>query len=115
MMNYVLGINSGFGKHDGAAVLLKDGQVVAMAEQERFSRHKHAFSELAVDAIKYCLNTAEIDLQDLSAIALGWDERLFATIYSGSFNEDEFLKALFPHTVFRYDRYPSIRYVPHHI
>jgi carbamoyltransferase len=54
---YILGISCYY--HDAAACLLKDGQVVAAAEEERFSRLKHD-SSFPVNAIKFCLEFAGI-------------------------------------------------------
>lgn len=41
---YVIGLSSGMkhGHHDGAAVLLRDGELIAAAEEERFTLAKHA-------------------------------------------------------------------------
>ncbi len=69
-MTYILGINSSY--HESAACLLKDGEVVAFAEEERFTRVKHAKparvdnpDELPTNAIDFCLNRAGIRLKDL--------------------------------------------------
>ncbi len=65
-MTYVLGISAYY--HDSAAALVVDGQVVAAAQEERFSRIKHdaAFPTLATE---YCLNERGIGPDDLSAVA----------------------------------------------
>jgi carbamoyltransferase len=62
---HILGISCYY--HDAAAVLLRDGQVVAAAEEERFSRIKHdyGFPKLA---IKFCLEQAGIQGQDLDYV-----------------------------------------------
>jgi carbamoyltransferase len=54
---YILGISCYY--HDAAACLLKDGQVIAAAQEERFSRLKHD-SAFPVNAIKFCLDYAGI-------------------------------------------------------
>ena len=54
---YILGISCYY--HDAAASLLKDGQLVAAAEEERFSRIKHDYS-FPERAIQFCLDTAGI-------------------------------------------------------
>ncbi len=76
-----LGINAAF--HDSAAALVQDGQVLAAAEEERFTRIKHAkrpvpFStwELPFHAIDYCLRAAGITLADVHHIAYSFDPRL---------------------------------------
>ncbi|MBF0197099.1 MAG: carbamoyl transferase [Planctomycetes bacterium] len=68
---YVLGICSGFklGHHDSAAALLKDGEIIAAAEEERFRREKHARSYLANRSIKYCLQEAGITMKEVDFIA----------------------------------------------
>jgi carbamoyltransferase len=62
---HILGISCYY--HDAAAVLLRDGQVVAAAEEERFSRIKHdyGFPKLA---IKFCLEQAGIQGEDLDYV-----------------------------------------------
>jgi carbamoyltransferase len=58
--------------HDSAAVLLVDGEVVAGAAEERFSRKKHT-GDFPVGAIQYCLQAAGITTDDLDEIAHGFD------------------------------------------
>ena len=62
---YLLGISAYY--HDSAAALLKDGDIVAAAQEERFTRKKHD-SRFPVNAIKFCLEKAEIDLSQVEAI-----------------------------------------------
>jgi carbamoyltransferase len=61
----ILGISCFY--HDAAAALLEDGQLIAAAEEERFSRKKHdsGFPKLA---IHYCLDTAGIQTSDLDYV-----------------------------------------------
>ncbi len=61
----ILGISCFY--HDAAAALIVDGQLVAAAEEERFSRKKHD-SEFPRLAIRYCLETAGITAQDLDYV-----------------------------------------------
>ncbi|MCA9875161.1 MAG: hypothetical protein KC441_15935 [Anaerolineales bacterium] len=75
---YTLGINAAY--HDPAACLVRDGQVIAAAEEERFTRIKHGkrpvpFStyELPFRAINYCLEAADIHLNDVDHIAYSYD------------------------------------------
>ncbi|MGC4935168.1 carbamoyltransferase family protein [Gordonia sp. DT30] len=79
----VLGINAVF--HDSAAALVVDGQVVAAAEEERFSRRKHGkrpvpFSawELPENAIRWVLSRAGLTGADLDAVAYSYDPDLAA-------------------------------------
>src|SRR5262245_57685224 len=59
---YILGISCFF--HDAAAALLKDGMLVAAAEEERFTRKKHDF-EFPLHAIRYVLEAEGITADDL--------------------------------------------------
>ena len=63
MNNYILGISAYY--HDSAAALICDGEVIAAAQEERFTRKKHdpAFPALA---IKYCLQEAGITHADIT-------------------------------------------------
>lgn len=54
---YILGISAFY--HDSAACLLKDGEIVAAAQEERFTRKKHD-SGFPHNAIKYCLKEADL-------------------------------------------------------
>ena len=63
---YILGISCFF--HDAAAALLKDGQLVAAAEEERFSRRKHDY-EFPARAIRFVLEHEGIDAGDLEYVA----------------------------------------------
>ncbi len=62
---YILGISALY--HDSAAALLHEGDLVAAAQEERFSRIKfdHSFPTRAID---YCLRQAQITLQDLDYV-----------------------------------------------
>lgn len=65
MAEYVVGISAHY--HDSAAALIRDGVVVAAAQEERFSRKKHD-AGFPAHALEYCLNEAGISLTDVSAI-----------------------------------------------
>lgn len=62
---YILGISCFY--HDAAAALLKDGKIVAAAEEERFTRIKHDTS-FPINAIRYCLDSQSIGINDLEYI-----------------------------------------------
>ncbi|GJM23702.1 MAG: hypothetical protein DHS20C16_01170 [Phycisphaerae bacterium] len=62
---YVLGISCYY--HDSGAALLKVGQLVAAAEEERFNRKKH-YSEFPKLAVEYCLREAGITIDDVDYI-----------------------------------------------
>ena len=56
-MKYILGISAYY--HDSAACLLKDGEILAAAQEERFSRKKHD-ARFPSNAINFCLKEAKI-------------------------------------------------------
>ncbi|MBT8421771.1 MAG: hypothetical protein KJP03_01505, partial [Gammaproteobacteria bacterium] len=63
--SYILGISAFY--HDAAAALLKDGEVIAAAQQERFTRIKHD-EGFPAEAISYCLEEAGLELKDVNEI-----------------------------------------------
>src|SRR5690349_653276 len=75
---YTLGINAAF--HDSAACIVRNGRVLAAAEEERFTHIKHGkrpvpFStyELPFHAIDYCLNAAGIHINEVDHFAYSFD------------------------------------------
>ncbi|MDL1894349.1 hypothetical protein FBQ87_15905, partial [Sphingobacteriales bacterium CHB3] len=63
---YILGISAYY--HDSAAALIKDGKIIAAAQEERFTRKKHDFN-FPKNAIEYCLTEGKITASDLSYVA----------------------------------------------
>ncbi len=66
MRRAILGISAYY--HDSAAALLVDGQIVAAAQEERFSRKKHD-SGFPIHACRYVLAESGVDYKDLSAVS----------------------------------------------
>jgi carbamoyltransferase len=64
-MTDILGISAYY--HDSAAAILRDGQVLAAAQQERFSRRKHD-AGFPREAIEYCLAEAGTDLKNIENV-----------------------------------------------
>ena len=124
----VLGVNAVF--HDPAAALVVDGEVVAAAEEERFSRRKHGkepvpFStwELPLEAARWCLAHAGLEPGDLDAVAYSYDPSL-APQPNGDVTADgwEPLRTLFAARAPRFLRAAlpgldpaRVRFVPHHV
>lgn len=83
-MKRILGISAFY--HDSAAALLVDGQIVAAVQEERFTRQKHT-PDFPVQAIRYCLDEAGLDIAELDAVVF-YDkpllkfERLLETYYA---------------------------------
>jgi carbamoyltransferase len=65
---YILGLTT---LGDSAATLIRDGQIIAAAEEERFSRVKH-HSGFPYHAVQYCLDEAKITIADVEHVALYW-------------------------------------------
>ncbi len=63
---YTLGISAFY--HDSAACILKDGKIVAAAQEERFTRKKHDYV-FPRNAIQFCLKQAEISAEDINYIS----------------------------------------------
>jgi carbamoyltransferase len=84
MATYILGISCFY--HDSAAALIKDGDIIAAAQEERFTRKKHDFN-FPENAIRYCLEEEKIKSSDLSFVAF-YDkpllkfERILLTYFS---------------------------------
>ncbi len=124
----VLGINAVF--HDPAAALVVDGETVAAAEEERFSRRKHGkrpvpFStwELPEQAARWCLDEAGISPDELDAVAYSYDPDLApqpdGDLTAGGW---EGLRTLFARRapLFLRTALPGldparVRFVPHHV
>ena len=64
-MKKILGISAFY--HDSAAALLVGGEIVAAAQEERFTRKKHT-AEFPINAIRFCLDFSGYSLNDLDAI-----------------------------------------------
>ena len=67
---YILGVNAYHG--DAAAALVKDGLLVAAAEEERFNRCKHC-AGFPTEAVKYCLSAAGIGIEDVEHVGVSRD------------------------------------------
>ena len=62
----ILGISAFY--HDSAATIIVDGQIIAAAQEERFTRKKHD-SSYPVNAIEYCLSEAGLSMQQINYIS----------------------------------------------
>lgn len=114
---YILGIigNPGSECHDSSAALIKDGLVVAAAEQERFSRRKHAPREAPLDAVAFCLDKEGICIDNVDYVAVSWEPEGIHGEVNGK-EKEELLEKILPTNIFKYD-VSRIRcgYVNHHI
>jgi carbamoyltransferase len=124
----VLGINSVF--HDPAAALVIDGQVVAAAEEERFSRRKHGkrpvpFSawEQPALAARWCLDQAGITAGQVDVIGFSFDPALARPAQEMGLDDPwDYLRTTYAQQApgFLADALPGLdpgraRFVPHHV
>jgi carbamoyltransferase len=123
----VLGINAIF--HDPAAALVVDGEIVAAAEEERFSRRKHGkrpvpFSawELPEQAARWCLEQAGLHPADLDAVAYSYDPELVEPGQQGLDERWEDMRTAYARRApyFLATALPGldpgiVRFVPHHV
>ncbi len=65
LASYILGVSAFY--HDSAAALLRDGEILAAAQEERFSRKKHDH-RFPAQAIAYCLREAGISAADIAYV-----------------------------------------------
>ncbi|RZT96149.1 carbamoyltransferase [Ancylomarina subtilis] len=83
-MKKILGISAFY--HDSAAAITIGGQIIAAAQEERFTRIKHT-PDFPIHAIKYCLEEAGLEIDELDAVVF-YDkpllkfERLLQTYYA---------------------------------
>jgi predicted NodU family carbamoyl transferase len=100
---YVLGINGthrvttidalpGWSGHDAAAVLVKDGKIIAAIEKERIDRIKHS-NHFPLESIRQCLRLGQIGPEDLDVVAINSEEEPAFCRSSGGTRS--FLSALF--------------------
>jgi carbamoyltransferase len=128
-MARVLGINAVF--HDPAAAVVVDGEIVAAAEEERFTRRKHgrdeaspfAAWEVPGQSARFCLEQAGLGVDDIDAITYSYDPSL-APAPGEDLSADEFegLRTLYAQRagLFLRSALPGldpaqVRFVPHHV
>ena len=125
-MAVVLGINAVF--HDPAAALVVDGEIVACAEEERFTRRKHGKSpvpfstwEVPAEAARWCLAHAGIEASDVDSVAYSYDPELAPGGSSIMADNWEGLRTLYARRapMFLATEVPGldapVRFVPHHV
>jgi len=93
---YILGISAYY--HDSAAAIIKNGIIIAAAQEERFSRVKHD-PRFPVNAINYCLEEAFIEADEIDAVVfydhpvLTLDRIIKNCAYVGEGSEETFVSA----------------------
>lgn len=116
---WVVGMNHG--AHDSSCALLHNGELVACVEEERLSRTKRASEQSPADALAWCLEYADIRLDDVEYVALGSDHDILAR-WRGYDSEERAIRLpydsrewLMPTAVFPSCDQPPIVHVQHHV
>jgi len=115
---WVLGLNGPpIGWHDAAACLVDEsGSVRAMAEEERFTRVKHAIRTYPQKAAQFCLDRVGIQPEEVDVVAIGWDLPRLYPRFGGSWDftsPREFLSQRLGWKLAS-RRSPELVCVPHH-
>src|SRR3990172_11832531 len=66
---YIIGLSSYV--HDSAACIMKDGEILAAAEEERFNKEKHT-SRFPFHAVDFCLKEAGITMEEVDHVGFYW-------------------------------------------
>ncbi|MEO6353528.1 MAG: carbamoyltransferase [Burkholderiaceae bacterium] len=96
MEKIILGISAFY--HDSAAALVRDGEIIAAAQEERFTRKKHD-PRFPANAINYCLEEAFIDAADIDAVIFydnplaTFDRVVQNSLAAGPTGREQFIKA----------------------
>ncbi|MBI3261392.1 hypothetical protein HYZ64_03430, partial [Candidatus Berkelbacteria bacterium] len=104
--------------HDAAACLFVDGKLVAMAEEERFTRKRHAYDCLPHHAAFWCLREAQLPLSTVQEIAIGWDIPYVYQLAKRPLpfrTDQELIEQLFPQSIFGQHNFPKVSFVNHHL
>lgn len=103
--------------HDASACLVSDGRVVSFVEEERFTRSKHAYGAFPHAAAAFCLGAGGLTVDDLDAVAFGWDLRAMYGAHGLDWHlgKNEMLDLLLPRERFPRTRRPPLHVVPHHV
>jgi len=115
---YILGLC--VTNHDTSACLLKDGRIIAAAEEERFIRIKHAWAQMPQLASRFCLTTAGIELDDVDYVVTAFayqqpeDVRIFTRKEVEARHVDE-MESYFPSNMFPRRGLPALAHVKHHL
>lgn len=105
----VLGLN--FGAHDPTAALVDDGVILMVAEEERYSRVKHAPRQPPRLAVEACLRRCGVAPRDVDAVAIGWDWGRWEPPIVGDQRRD--IRSVLD--AGNWPCLPPIHHVPHHL
>jgi len=115
---YFLGVHGWDSReHDPAACLVRDGEIISMAEEERFNRKKRAFNCLPVNAALFCLAESKITLDDVDYVCVGLDRRKVLKLkkLKKKLSDQDILDKFFPKKYFSYQKPPKLILLNHHL
>jgi len=111
MSNVTLGIAGSFG-HDAAACIVRGNELVAYAEEERFTRQKRAMGSLPLRSASYCMRAAGVVPAEVDVVAISCDPNLSLHCASRLLR---FESAFMESSLWHGGRSPRVVRVPHHI
>lgn len=71
----ILGISGIFG-HDAAACISINGEIMAYAEEERFSRKRFSFGDFPIESTMYCLQETQLSMGEIDVLSISIDPHL---------------------------------------
>jgi carbamoyltransferase len=111
---YILGLN--YSIHDASACLVRDGVLIAAAEEERFLREKHAWNRPPWYSALYCLHRGGISLEDVDYVATSFvDIGTTEPVAMASGNDTSAVREMLPASLFPAKRVPVLARVNHHL
>ena len=114
---YILGINPG--EHDASACVVKNGEIISFAELEKIKQIKNIRYAPPHEAIQSVLKDANITIDDVWKIAIGWGQARLSgiTLDPKDYlqNKENYLNNLIPLEIFPRLKNPEIVFVPHHL
>ena len=88
----ILGISAFY--HDSSATIIKDNDIIASAQEERFTRIKHDNS-FPLNSIDYCLNSSQIQLSEIDEVIYYENPNIkLFRILKSNFNQKKFLNLM---------------------
>jgi len=114
----ILGLNGWSERgHDASACLVIGGKIVAFAEEERFNRKRYSFDSMPRISTAYCMNEANINVDDIDYIVYGWDLPLEYSLRGRALLnfKEHIVSSIFPKTQYKYEKIPKIEFLNHHL
>ncbi len=114
----ILGLNGWSERgHDASACLVIDNKIIAFAEEERFTRKRYSYDSLPILSTAYCLQEANLKVDDIDYVVYGWNLPKTYKIRRGQFpfNSKQVLDQIFPKDLYEYIKLPTLEFMDHHL